>query len=106
MTRMIDGWDNVNHAHVVNFLAIVGSVFVFLDSAMVGFVKQNAENQAKIVQDILNRFNGVKSFAAVVTDNKKIFEYARVNCEEELWQCKLKLPVPCFELTLQGLVRD
>lgn len=69
MTLMLDGWENVNHAHLINFLAIVGSVVVFLDSAMIGAVNQNAENQAKVVQDILDPFGGVKSFAAVVTDN-------------------------------------
>lgn len=69
MTLMLDSWENPNHAHLINFLSVVGNVVVFMDSVMIGDVNQTAENQAEAVQDILDPFGGVKAFAGIVTDN-------------------------------------
>lgn len=69
MTLLLDGWENVNHDHLVNFLVVIGEMALFLDSKMIGAVNQTAQNQAAMVQEVLAPHGGVDSFAAVATDN-------------------------------------
>lgn len=69
MTLIIDAWEDVNHAHVVNFLAVMGNATVFLDSVSVGDVNQTAEKQAENVQSILDSFGEAKAFEAVCKNN-------------------------------------
>lgn len=69
MTLVLDGWENVNHEHLVNFLVTIGDMTLFLDSKMIGATNQCAENQATMVQSVLQPYGGVHSFAAVTSDN-------------------------------------
>lgn len=69
MTLLLDGGENTNHEHLVNFLVVLGEMALFLDSKMIGAVNKTTENQATIVQEVLALYGGVESFAAVATDN-------------------------------------
>lgn len=71
MTLVLDGWGDVRHEHVVNFVAINSSSAVFIDSIVVGSVNRTAENQTTMVQNVLEPFRGVKGFAAIITDNNQ-----------------------------------
>lgn len=68
-TMVLDGWENVNREHLVNFLVVIGGMTLFLDSKMIGSTNQTADNQAKMVQTVLEPYGGVESFAAVASDN-------------------------------------
>lgn len=69
MTLVPDGWENVRHEHVVKFLAIVGKAAVFLDTIPVGSFSQTGENQAALVQSVLDSHGGVEAFATVASDS-------------------------------------
>lgn len=45
---VLDGWENIRHNHIVNLMAIVGGVSVFLDSMYCGDACQDANGQAQL----------------------------------------------------------
>lgn len=69
MTFVLDGWDDTNRAHVVNFIAVLKEAAIFLDSKCVVERNQNAEAQAEMVSGVLEQYGGVNAFAAVLSEN-------------------------------------
>ena len=85
----LDGWENVCHEHIVNFLMMLPDASsVFLDSVCTGFESQTATNQARDVMRVIERCGGTTVVAAVASDNTK----ACVNMRE---QVSRELPGVC-----------
>jgi Protein of unknown function (DUF 659) len=53
VTLALDGWENVNKSHVVNFLCISGGAAIFLDSVDTGSESQTAERQSSVTNTAL-----------------------------------------------------
>jgi Protein of unknown function (DUF 659) len=68
-TLALDGWENVNKYHVVNFLCISGCAAIFLDSIDTGSESQTAERQASVAQEVMDAHGAADCFSAVATDS-------------------------------------
>ncbi|KAK1862504.1 hypothetical protein I4F81_005072 [Pyropia yezoensis] len=66
---VLDAWENVSHHHIVNLLAITGDKAVLLESVYCGDECQDAEGQARLLQEKLVSYGGLTSFNAVGSDN-------------------------------------
>jgi Protein of unknown function (DUF 659) len=69
VTLALDGWENVNKSHVVNFLCISGGAAIFLDSVDTGSESQTAEGQASLAQEVMDAHGGADRFLSVATDS-------------------------------------
>lgn len=66
MTLMFDGWDSTNRDDVVNVLCVWKDSAIFLDSVLVGEENRTSQVQAEAVEKILEPYESVKAFAALV----------------------------------------
>eukprot|EP00170_Pyropia_yezoensis_P001632 contig_7065_g1636 len=66
---VLDAWESVSHHPIVNLMAFIGDKAVFLDSVYCGDQCQDAEGQARLLQEKLVNYGGLTYFNAVGSDN-------------------------------------
>lgn len=66
---MVYGWENIEHHHISNLLALLGGTAIFLGSIYCGSDAQDAEGQARLAQEKLTKYGDMDTINAVASDN-------------------------------------